>query len=60
MGFIAQEVHEVYPHLKPEIFEKEYYGVDYGKFTPFLWSAVQELISRVELLESKLSYYENK
>ena len=29
--------------------------LDYSKFTPYMWSAMQELITRIEILESKLN-----
>lgn len=54
-GFIAQEVHRVFPHLAPPADEayapdpttgepERYHAIDYGKMTPYLWSGVRELI----------------
>ena len=34
--------------------------LDYSKFTPYMWSAMQELITRIEILESKLNSFTNK
>ena len=57
-GFIAQEVHEIFPQLKSKHPSCEescdvnpcdcsgnpvYYGLDYGKFTPYIVKAVQEM-----------------
>jgi hypothetical protein len=59
-GFVAQELHAVYPeavthggvdpHAKP-------WGVDYGRITPLLVRAVQELSVRVKQLEALLLEY---
>ena len=66
-GFIAQEVYKIYPHLNPIInndkyIDKEYpkkldgsdylFGLDYSKFTPYLWSGLKEVINKVEKLEN--------
>ena len=85
-GFIAQEIHEIYPHFR-EPYEENYcsgnenydvdcpcdengtpfhYGLDYGKFTPYIIKAFQEyktstdilianLTSRIEALENNNS-----
>jgi hypothetical protein len=73
-GFIAQEVHKIYPHFNPVInndkylnkdYPKKYdgsdyiFGIDYGKFTPYLWSGVKELIDRVEKLENNVNVESN-
>jgi hypothetical protein len=57
-GFIAQEVYEIFPHLRhkhPSCKEScdvnpcdcsgnpVYYGLDYGKFTPYIVKALQEM-----------------
>jgi hypothetical protein len=62
-GFIAQEIYTTYPELNPlrnnDNYEDKLYPVksdgsdfihmiDYGKMTPYLWSAVQELTLIVE------------
>jgi len=62
-GFIAQEVHQVFPHMKilpsswDGINDDEptdicgnplYYGVDYGKFTPYLVKGFQEIMTIIE------------
>jgi len=61
-GFIAQEVHKVFPHMREDVkcycgedmenmdmdnpMDKDgnpiYFGVDYGRFTPYLIKAFQE------------------
>ena len=59
-GFIAQEVHETFPHMREDVncycceemddmecpVDKDgnpiYFGVDYGRFTPYLVKAMQE------------------
>ena len=57
-GFIAQEVHQVFPEMRYRhsrccenldeptncaTGEPEYYGLDYGKFTPYIVKAIQEM-----------------
>ena len=57
-GFIAQEVYDIFPHLRhkhPSCKEScdvnpcdcsgnpVYYGLDYGKFTPYIVKALQEM-----------------
>ena len=57
-GFIAQEVYEIFPHLRhkhPSCLEScdvnpcdcsgnpVYYGLDYGQFTPYIIKAMQEM-----------------
>ena len=69
-GFIAQEVYNVFPELRPDVSSycdvndlenpidrngnPYYYGLDYGKFTPFLTKALQEVISNHEDLIEKI------
>lgn len=55
IGLVAQDVLLAYPPavVIPNDDTKEYYGLDYGKFTPLLIKALQELVKRVELLEAK-------
>jgi hypothetical protein len=60
-GFIAQELYEVYPDAvckgddSDEITNpKETWQVDYGRLTPLLLKAIQELNAKVTALESKL------
>jgi len=55
VGFIAQDVFRVLPHLHPEFAEKGeepvdpetqepvFYAMDYSKLTPHLWAGVREL-----------------
>ena len=101
-GFIAQEVHNVFPHLRPDIsyYQKNkncckdldcptqdcycydssgnhildssgncmlkeetkpyYYGIDYGKMTPYLTKALQEVIIIQREAENKITAIENK
>ena len=57
-GFIAQEVHQLFPEMRYRhsrccenldeptncaTGEPEYYGLDYGKFTPYIVKAIQEM-----------------
>ena len=68
-GFIAQEIYTVYPELNPlrnnVNYEDKLYPVksdgsdfihmiDYGKMTPYLWSAVQELTLIVERQQKEI------
>jgi hypothetical protein len=47
-GFIAQDLYEVYPQAvsKPEDEDKGYWGVDYGKITPLIVKAIQDLYKK--------------
>ena len=64
-GFVAQEVHQTFPELRlnkyadsdpenpvDEEGKPSYYGLDYGKFTPYLTKALQETIEKVQALEA--------
>lgn len=68
-GFIAQEIYRVYPNLNPlrnnDKYKDKLYPVksdgtdfihliDYGKMTPYLWSAVQELTLVVEKQQKQI------
>ena len=67
-GFIAQEVHKLFPEMRYgangcedienpcncETGEPVYYGLDYGKFTPYIVKAFQELKEDYDAKLSKL------
>lgn len=68
-GFIAQEIYKVYPILNPLKNNSNYddklypvktdgsnfvHMIDYGKMTPYLWSAVQELTLIVEKQQKQI------
>jgi hypothetical protein len=73
-GFIAQEVHTVYPEFREKYDETYcsdnpdydvdcpcdvsgepyYYGLDYGKFTPYIIKAFQEYKTQTDLLINEL------
>ena len=59
IGFIYQEVKEILPLFDDKQDDSNYHGLDYGKFTPYLWSGVSELINRVEALETTTSIEPN-
>jgi hypothetical protein len=59
IGFIYQEVKEIFPYLDDKQDDTNYHGLDYGKFTPYLWSGVKELIDRVEKLENNINVESN-
>jgi hypothetical protein len=52
-GFMAQEVYKKLKNVDYDEDHEGFIGLDYGKMTPYLWKAVQELIKRVEELEKK-------
>jgi hypothetical protein len=68
-GFIAQDVYNTYPILRPAIGNVDpnssldepldkngnpiYYSMDYGRMTPFLWQGLREIIKRIECLETE-------
>ncbi len=53
IGFIAQEIKEVFPEVVGEM-KGGYYGVKYEKLTPILVEAIKELSAKVADLEKKL------
>ena len=68
IGFIAQNIYDTYPELRPKtgidpssnIEEPTdpcgnpiYYAIDYGRMTPFLWQGMREIIQRLDSLESE-------
>ena len=61
-GFVAQELQTVFPEAvsgDPEgDITKEPMGVDYGRVTPVLVSAIQELKAENEALKSRISALE--
>jgi hypothetical protein len=91
-GFIAQEVHKVFPqfingvfgycdvchHTANDVYDgsfceccdfenpvdtdgkPRYYGLDYGKFTPYLTKALQETIEIVEKQAERITELESK
>lgn len=50
-GFIAQELNEVYPEVVNS--QSKTWGVDYGKLTPILLKAIQELKAEIDALKNK-------
>ena len=67
-GFIAQQVYQVYPHMKPSsdpIYDAEYpvggngepiyCTMDYSKLTPLLCKGLQEVMSETESLRAEIA-----
>jgi len=68
-GFIAQEVYDAYPVLRPTLENVDpessldepldqsgnpiYYSMDYGRMTPFLWQGMREILQKLEQLETE-------
>ena len=53
-GVVAHELQEILPEAVSGIKdEEEMQGVDYGKITPILIKAIQELEARIKILENK-------
>jgi len=59
IGFIAQEMHTIVPQAVKGEKDGEF-GIDYGKLTSILASAMQELHNKVKELEAKLASYEQQ
>ena len=53
MGFIAQEVEEIFPELVKEDHEG-YKAIDYGKFTPIIVEAMKEQQQEIEDLQQEI------
>jgi hypothetical protein len=58
IGFIAQEVQPLVPELVKDVDDKSFYSLDVGRFTPILWSAVQQLDATVQSLEARIAVLE--
>ena len=61
VGMIAQELHTVIPSVVQEggdDINEEVWGVDYGKLTPYLIKAVQELSAKNDALEARIATLE--
>ena len=53
-GFIAHEVQEIFPDaISGEKDGEDMQGMDYGRITPLLVKAIQELKAEIELLKKK-------
>jgi hypothetical protein len=55
-GFIAHEVQEIFPDaISGEKDGEDMQGMDYGRITPLLVAAIQELKAEVELLKTQIN-----
>ena len=54
-GFIAQEVEKLIPNVVHQNADDDMYSMDYGRITPLLVKAIQELTTKVKELEDKLN-----
>jgi hypothetical protein len=60
VGFVAQELLKVWPSAVSKFEDTDaMLAVDYGKLTPLLAAAIKELLTKVEILENKISNIEN-
>ncbi|PSL06536.1 tail fiber domain-containing protein [Cecembia rubra] len=59
LGFIAQDVQEVFPELVRKGYNG-YYNLDYNGMIPVLWEAVKEEMTEIERLKSRISQLENE
>ena len=59
IGFIYQEVKDVFPFLDDNQDDSNYHGLDYGKFTPYLWRGISEVIDRLEKIENNVNVETN-
>jgi hypothetical protein len=69
IGFIAQNIYNTYPQLRPNYQNKDpsfnyeepvdlsgnpiYYTIDYGRMTPFLWQGMKEIMHKLDRLETE-------
>ena len=60
VGMIAQELNTVIPNVVSEGSDEDdmYWGIDYGKLTPYLIKAVQELSAKNDALEARIATLE--
>jgi hypothetical protein len=60
-GFVAQELHEIYPiavHVGGENPKLDPWMIDYGRLTPLLVRAIQQQHERINVLEQRLEALE--
>ena len=62
IGFIAQDVKEILPKKFEAVVndDGERMGINYGKMSAILWKALQETLTKVEHLESRLFEVESE
>ena len=59
LGFLAQDVRAAMPELVKALPDDEsFYSLDYGRMTPVLWSAMQELDAEVQTLKARIAALE--
>jgi hypothetical protein len=58
-GFFAQEMHSILPSAVHAP-EDGYWAIDYGRVTPLLWRAVQELSVKLDAAEARIAQLESK
>ena len=60
IGFIYQEVKEILPFFDDKQDDEIiFHGLDYSKFTPYLWSGLSEVIDRLEKIENNVTVESN-
>ena len=58
-GFIAQDMQDIAPEAVSLTDGQEMMGMDYGRITPIIVSALQDALQRISKLEQKISELEN-
>ncbi len=56
IGFIAQELYEIYPEaVSAKLESDELWGVDYGRITPLLVKSIQDQQEQIEVLQGQVN-----
>ena len=58
-GFIAQDMQDISPESVNILDGQDMLGMDYGRITPIIVSALQDALQRISKLEQKISELEN-
>jgi len=60
LGFIAQEIKEIYPEVVWWSPREDKYGVFYWKFSPILVEGIKEIQDKINVIDSEMEYLKNR
>ena len=56
IGFLAQDVRDLMPELVKDVdTSHSFYSLDYGRFTPVLWNAMNEMDAEITILKAEIA-----
>ena len=60
LGFIAQEIKEIYPEVVWWASREDKYGVFYWKFSPILVEGIKEIQDKINVIDSEMEYLKSR